>query len=252
MPAIRMFYVWDVPTRWFHWINVLCVLALAAIGLVILNADALGMANEAKATLKRLHVIVGYLFALNLAWRIVWAFLGNRHARWRAILPGGPGYWRALRSYVASFLAGSPEHYLGHNPMGRIGVMVLLMLIAVQAITGLMLAGTDLFYPPFGRWIAEWVAAEGVDPSTLVPYSPALYDAEAYAEMRAFRQPLVLLHTYAFYVLVIAVILHVAAVIVTELREGGSLISAMFTGRKLIAGEPVDSLQKGYSSDQPP
>ncbi len=35
-------------------------------------------------------------------------------------------------------------------------------------------------------------------------------------------------------------ILHIAAVVVTELREGGSLISAMFTGRKLIAGTPVD------------
>ena len=35
-------------------------------------------------------------------------------------------------------------------------------------------------------------------------------------------------------------ILHIAAVVVTELREGGSLVSAMFTGRKLIAGTPVD------------
>ena len=37
-----------------------------------------------------------------------------------------------------------------------------------------------------------------------------------------------------------AVALHVIGVVVGELREGGSLISAMFTGRKLLDAPPVD------------
>ena len=73
-----------------------------------------------------------------------------------------------MRSYVASFLAGHPEQYLGHNPLARLAVVALFALILVQAATGIVLAGTDLFYPPLGHWIAQWVAAPGVDPATLV------------------------------------------------------------------------------------
>jgi cytochrome b len=32
----------------------------------------------------------------------------------------------------------------------------------------------------------------------------------------------------------------VAAVVVTELREGDTLVSAMLTGRKIVAGRPED------------
>lgn len=232
--------VWDAGTRWFHWINALCVIALAAVGYVILHAKGLGISDDGKVTLKSVHTWVGYVFALNLLWRIVWAFLGNRYARWRAVLPGGPGYLHAMRSYVAAFIAGHPQHYLGHNPVARIGIALLFLLIAIQALTGLLLAGTDLFYPPFGHWIAQWVAAPGVDPATLMPYAPEMYDKAAFESMRALRRPFALVHLYSFYALSALVVLHVAAVVVTEVREGGSIVSAMFTGRKIVPGHPVD------------
>lgn len=240
MDELQSHRVWDVPTRAFHWINALSVLALMGLGIALMNAGALGIGNPGKVALKTLHVWIGYAFTANLVWRLVWAFRGNRYARWREMLPGGPGYLQALRSYVASFIAGHPEPYLGHNPLGRIGVAVLFALILVQAATGLVLAGTDLFYPPLGHGIAHSVAAPGVDPSTLVPYSPDLYDPSAYAAMRAWREPFVEAHEIGFFLLLIAVVLHVAAVVITELREGGSLVSAMFTGRKILRGRPVD------------
>jgi cytochrome b len=237
---LKSYVVWDAGTRWFHWINALCVIALAVVGFVIINASGLGIQNPGKVTLKTIHTWTGYVLALNLVWRIAWAFLGNRYARWRAVLPGGRGYLHALRSYVSAFLAGHPEQYLGHNPAGRLGIAVLFLLIAIQVVTGLVLAGTDLFYPPIGYWIAQWVAAPGVDPGSLAPYAPEMYDAAAWESMRAFRRPYALVHLYSFYVLVFVAIAHVAAVIVTEVREGGSIISAMFTGRKFISGRPVD------------
>jgi Ni/Fe-hydrogenase 1 B-type cytochrome subunit len=240
MSELKSYAVWDVSTRWFHWVNALCVIALATVGFLILNAGALEVSNAGKVTLKTIHTWIGYVFALNLAWRIVWAFMGNRYARWRAILPGGKGYFQALRSYLAAFLAGRPEQYLGHNPAGRLGIAVLFLLIVVQTITGLILAGTDLFYPPIGHWIAQWVAAPDVAPASLAPYAPEMYDPAAYAKMRAFRKPIALVHLYSFYVLGVVVIVHVAAVIVTEVKEGGSIISAMFTGRKIISGRPAD------------
>jgi cytochrome b len=238
--ALRSYRVWDAGTRWFHWINALCVIALAAVGYVILHAKGLGIANDGKITLKTLHTWIGYAFALNLLWRIVWAFLGNRYAQWRAVLPGGPGYLHAMRSYVSAFIAGHPQHYLGHNPVARLGIALLFLLIVIQAVTGLVLAGTDLFYPPFGYWMARWVAAAGVDPGTLVPYAPQMVDQVAYESMRALRKPFALVHEYSFYALLVLVVLHVAAVVVTEVREGGSLVSAMFTGRKIVPGHPVD------------
>jgi len=246
MPELKSYAVWDVSTRWFHWINALCVIALTALGLVILNAGGLGVTNAGKAALKTIHVSIGYVFVLNLGWRIAWGFLGNQYARWSAMLPGGKGYVHALRSYVAAFLAGHPQQYVGHNPAGRLGVAALLLLIVIQAITGLILAGTDLFFPPLGSWIAEWVAAPGVAPTSLAPYAPEMYDAVAHAEMRALRKPVALVHLYSFYLLSVMVVMHVAAVIVTEVTEGGSIITAMFTGRKIISGRPVDDDPRNY------
>lgn len=191
--------------------------------------------------LKTLHVCVGYVFALNIGLRIVWGFTGNHYARWRQILPGGRGYVGRVRSYAAAFAAGRPEHHLGQNPLGRIAVAVLLLLITAQALTGLVLAGTEIYFPPFGHWIAQWIAAPGVDPATLVPYPPELYDKTSYADMRAMREPVATLHLYDFFALAGMIVVHIVAVVVTELREGGTLVSAMFTGRKIVPGKPADA-----------
>jgi len=243
MSELKSYEVWDAPVRWFHWINVLCVIGLAAVGTVILYAGDLGVGNNGKVALKTLHTLIGYLFAANLLWRLVWAFVGNRYARWREILPGGPGFGRAVRSHVGALAAGRSQQYLGHNPLGRIAVAVLFLLILIQAVTGLVLTGTDLFYPPVGRWIAQWVAAPGVDPATLVPYSPEMYDKTAWEAMRAWRKPFALVHLYSFYVLAVFVVLHVAAVVITEVKEGGGIVSAMFTGKKVLSGRPEDADQ---------
>lgn len=218
----------------------MCVIGLAGVGTTILYANNIDASDAGKVTLKTVHAYIGYVFALNLIWRFVWAFMGNRYARWRSILPVGRGYFHALRSYVTAFISGPPENYLGHNPVGRIGVMLLLILITIQAVTGLVLAGTDLFYPPFGYWIAQWVVAPGIEPSTLLPYSPEMYDSAAWDAMRAFRSPFITLHETSFYILLVIIVVHVASVVITEKREGGGLISAMFTGEKVIRGEPVD------------
>ncbi len=240
MNELKSYRVWDVSVRWFHWINVLSVLGLIAVGVVILNAKALGVSGDGKLVLKTVHVWIGYVFALNLLWRLVWAFIGGRYARWRAILPGGRGYLKEVRGYVADLGAGRPRQYLGHNPLGRIAVSLLLLLLLAQAVSGLVLAGTDIFYPPLGGWIAGWVAAPGVDPSTLVANAPQLYDKAAYEAMRDFRKPFIAVHYYGFYVLLAVIAVHVFAVVLTELREGTNLVSAMFTGKKVVSEAPVD------------
>lgn len=236
--------VWDLPTRLFHWINALAVICLIGIGLVIFNSKSLGISGDGKILLKTIHVYIGYVFILNLIWRFIWAFLGNRYAKWRAVLPGGRGYGKTLRTYVKQSLSGQPTHYLGHNPLGKIMVATLLLLLTAQGITGLVLAGTDLYMPPFGHQIAEWVAAGDGDPdkiAELKPGSKANINEAAYADMRAFRKPFITLHKVVFYLLCITIALHIIAVIFTEIREKSNLISAMFTGRKIFSSPPVDA-----------
>ncbi|HEY6123313.1 MAG TPA: cytochrome b/b6 domain-containing protein [Steroidobacteraceae bacterium] len=246
MRQLRTYPVWDTSVRWFHWINVLCVLGLVAVGLAILNDKALGVSNDGKILLKTVHVWIGYVFALNLFWRLVWGFIGGIHSRWRAILPLGRAYPAALRRYVAALRAGEHPQYLGHNPLGRIAVTLLLLLLVTMAATGLVLAGTDLFLAPFGSTIARWVAAPGVDPATLVPYAPEMYDKSSYAAMRALRAPFVRVHEFAFYGLLIMGVIHIAAVVLTEVRGGGNLVSAMITGKKILRA-PLSDQNKDAS-----
>ncbi|HET6563840.1 MAG TPA: cytochrome b/b6 domain-containing protein, partial [Xanthomonadales bacterium] len=213
MNHVKLHYVWDGGTRWFHWINAACVFLLMVLGLILLNAGSLDVSNSGKIILKTIHVCVGYVLVLNLLWRFIWAFRGNQHARWRAILPGGKGYFADLAEYLRTFLFASPKSYLGHNPAGSLAITVMFLLLTTQAITGLFLAGSDIFYPPIGHWIAEWIAAPGIDPATLQPYAVETYDAAAYEQMRSIRKPILAVHLYTFYGLAVLVILHLLAVV---------------------------------------
>lgn len=232
--------VWDRTVRLFHWINFTTVFLLIGIGLIIYNGRALGLSADAKIWLKSFHVWIGYAMALNVGWRLVWGFIGSYHARWRAILPFGRGFLRELGAYMASLRNGEPRQYLGHNPLGRLMVLALLALLAVQAVTGLVLAGTDLYMPPLGSWVAAWVAAPGIDPATLIAGRKDMVDLVAWEAMRDFRNPYIVLHVWGFFALSGAALIHIAAVIVTEIKERSGLVSAMIHGRKILGGKPVD------------
>ena len=119
------------------------------------------------------------------------------------------------------------------------------LLLVVLAVSGLVLAGTDLFYPPFGQWFARSVAAPGVDPATLVPNKSDMYDKAAFDNMRALRRPFILSHLYAYYALLALIGVHLVGVVIAELREAGSLVSATINGNKILSGRPADEEQSG-------
>lgn len=240
MSNLKSYRVWDAPTRWFHWINAISVVALVVVGYLILSGRGLEIPRTGSLKLKTIHTWIGYVFVINLLIRLGWAFVGNRYARWRAILPCGRGYLTALVAHIKALFSRRPPQYLGHNPLARLSVTAMLILITVLAVTGLVLGGTDLFYPPIGKWIARWVAAPGIDPATLVPGAPNMVDKAAWESMQAFRKPFILCHLYSFYALLIVAGLHILGVVITEIREDGNLVSATFSGRKIIAGRPVD------------
>jgi cytochrome b len=105
--------VWDLPVRVFHW-SLVTVFAVA-----FLSGDEFA----------DLHVASGYLVLGLVAFRVLWGFIGGRYARFSDFVRGPA---TAVR-YARSLLAGTPERYLGHNPLG--GWMILLLLLAV-GVTG--------------------------------------------------------------------------------------------------------------------
>jgi len=238
--SVKEYQVWDLPTRLFHWINVFAILMLMFVGLVMLNKSAMGIQSmEAKIALKQLHVVIGYIFTLNLLWRVVWGFVGNKHARWSAILPG-KNFLADLASYLNSVKTGSPQQFIGHNPVGKLSILVMYLVLVTMAGTGLVRAGTDIYYPPFGTIAAEYVAKDDADPAQILPYDKTNVNPEKYKALKAFKKPIGTVHIYLSYFLMFTVLIHIAAVVKAELSGSHGLVSAMLSGKKRIADKPKD------------
>jgi len=236
----RFYDAWDINTRVFHWINFLCVLVLSMLGLIMLNKGSIGISgSEAAIGLKALHATVGYVFATNLLIRIAWGFLGGRRARWSSLIPG-KGFRDELKNYKASAAAGKPQTFVGHNPKGRAAVLFMMLLLTIMMVTGMVRAGTDIYYPPFGDFMAKYVAAEGVSFDQIKPYDETGTDADKYASLQAFKKPWGTVHVYTAYLLWLMILVHLVAVTRTETGGQGTIVSSMFSGKKYLPREPED------------
>lgn len=237
---IKVYKAWDLPTRVFHWVNFLCIITLSFLGLIMLNKGAIGISgNEARIGLKALHVSVGYIFAINLVFRIIWGFAGDRYAHWKTLLPG-KNFKSELKNYQASLATGKPQTFVGHNPKGRLAVLVMMTLLTIMMVTGMVRAGTDIYYPPFGKIAARYVAAEGVSIAQIKPYDKTGTEPDKLAELQAFKKPFGTIHVYAAYLLWLLIFVHLVAVIRADAGGEGTLISAMFSGKKYLPREPED------------
>ncbi|MCX7897995.1 MAG: cytochrome b/b6 domain-containing protein [Rhodocyclaceae bacterium] len=114
-PPPRRAYVWDLPTRLFHWALVCCV----AIAFVTAKLGGNWMAW---------HGRVGVLIVALLVFRLAWGFVGPTYARFMHFLPTP----RALRDYLQGRWQAQ-----GHNPLGALSVFALLGVLCLQAGSGL-------------------------------------------------------------------------------------------------------------------
>ncbi|NDK18713.1 MAG: Ni/Fe-hydrogenase, b-type cytochrome subunit, partial [Zetaproteobacteria bacterium] len=91
-------YVWEVPVRIFHWINVLSLTVLVLSGFLIANPPAL-LSNAEPfnlhmfGTVRFLHFSAAYIFFFNMILRIYWSFVGNQFSNWRAFWPFTKKNW---------------------------------------------------------------------------------------------------------------------------------------------------------------
>ena len=125
--------VWDLPLRATHWALVLAVAGSWA-------------THYAGIEWFAWHRRLGYVVLVLVAFRIVWGFVGPRHARFASFLRGP----RATLAYLRG-QGGSP---VGHNPLGALSVVALLGLLLTQAITGLFANDEIMSMGPFYGWIA--------------------------------------------------------------------------------------------------
>lgn len=110
--------IWDLPTRLFHGLLILCLLGLLITGEV--GGDAMVW-----------HFRLGYAVLALLGFRLLWGVVGGYWSRWWR-LPLSPASVRAYLRGQAPL-----AHTAGHNPLGSWSVLGLLGLVALQVGSGL-------------------------------------------------------------------------------------------------------------------
>ena len=130
MTSVASKRVWDPLVRVFHWALVACVL----LNLFVVDDG------------ENLHQWLGYAAVALVAVRVVWGFVGPRHARFADFFPTP----RSVARHVRALLRDEPEHHWGHNPLGAVMVLGLMAMVLALGLTGWMQT-LDAF------WGLEWL-----------------------------------------------------------------------------------------------
>lgn len=128
--------VWDLPTRLFHWVLTIVVVALVA------TAKVGGAWMD-------WHLVLGHVALALLAFRLIWGFAGGYWSRFASFVRGPAAIWRYLRGQ---------NHGVGHSPLGALSVLAMLLVLLLQVGSGLMTddaifhAGSLVSHVPSG-WV---------------------------------------------------------------------------------------------------
>lgn len=159
----KLVYVWQLPVKVFHWLNVIAILALCITGYIIGNPFAI--ANSAEASfgywfgiVRFIHFVAGFLFFFNFLMRIYWAFVGNKYARWRNYIPLKRAQWKEIISVLKVdilHLKNEPLDSIGHNSLALASYFGIFIAFIVQSFTGFALyaAMSDSWFPKLFAWI---------------------------------------------------------------------------------------------------
>ncbi len=187
--------LWDPMLRVYHWL-------LA--GLVILNW-CLGKFGPDSMSL---HFWCGYAIAALLVFRVVWGIAGPRSARFSNFVTGP----RGIVGYGRGLFRREPSYWRGHNPLGALSVIAMLVVLAGQVGAGLI-----------------------SDPDDFVNVGP-LADKVSGATSSA----AVGWHHFGADVILILVILHVGMIAYYRIWKREDLVAPMITGWKTVRRDDRD------------
>ena len=153
--------VWDWPVRVFHW-----TLAASVLGAFVTGE------NE---DFERLHQTLGWVAAGLIAFRVVWGLVGTRYARFNEFIRGPAQVW----AYIKSLRSGQPQHFVGHNPVGAVAVILLMGLTALSIYTGWLALAEDA-----AEWLEEAheIAANTLITVVLVHVIGVLWSSRTHGE----------------------------------------------------------------------
>jgi cytochrome b len=143
--ATRPVWVWDLPTRLFHWLLVAAVLAALATELIL------------PATWLNWHIAAGSAIAVLLLFRFVWAFFGSEYSRVVSFLYPS----RQVIAYLRALLKLRPPHHVGHNPAGAAMILALGAVLTALVVTGFVVLGGQEKQGPFAG-ITSFAVGSGV------------------------------------------------------------------------------------------
>ncbi|MBR2512787.1 MAG: cytochrome b/b6 domain-containing protein [Halomonas sp.] len=189
--------VWDGLVRLFHW----GLLVAVAFSYYTTKTDGAPFLFPIEV-----HAQAGYIIIGLLVFRVIWGFVGSVYARFSTFLY--PPHKTA--AYTKALLSRRAPPYASHNPLGGWMVILMLLSLAFQSVSGLFLSDDIFFQGPLyglvGRDISREIAS---------------------------------LHALNSDFLLMLIGLHVVALVAHKLL-GESLVSAMVTGAKRFQQPPVD------------
>jgi len=216
-PSIRRVYVWQLPVRFYHWVNALAVLTLAVTGYIIGKPVAIVNASEASysywfGTVRFLHFLSAFVFFFNFLFRIYWGFVGNTFARWQNLLPFRKKQLQeAVDVMKVDVLQATnkPIESIGHNSLAGFTYFLTFLAFLFQSVTGfgMYAAMSDSWLPRMFAWIVPLMGGDF-----------------------AVRQ----WHHVMMWFFVIFTIIHVYLVFYHDYVEGRGIISSMAGGWKFI------------------
>ncbi len=190
-------HVWDIPVRLFHW------------SLVALFCFSFYSGKTGGFELMDYHMYSGYTVLTLILFRILWGFFGSRYARFSSFLGSPAKIW----AYLSSLKNTTHKTTIGHNPAGGLSVVIMLLLLLGQGLTGLFTNDDILLEGPLAH---------------LVTYDQS--------------RSLTGIHETISWLLVGFISLHILAIIFYRVVRKVNLVKPMITGTvELDRVEAVDS-----------
>ena len=124
--------VWDIPVRLFHWLLVACLFGQ-------------WLTAEVLEDTMQIHFYIGYFTLGLIIFRLVWGFIGTKYAKFNSFISGPKAIFRYLRSLKAK----QKSFTIGHNPLGGLILPAVLLLVGLQAVSGLFTSDDIISAGPY-------------------------------------------------------------------------------------------------------
>lgn len=181
------------------------VVLLAITGLMIYFRGPLGL-QPLKVTLIWTHALIAYAFLCILGVRV---FFGLRAS--------DPMHFRHTLPRVGHHLSGRRRmKFAGRSTLSRAIAGVLYAAFAVNAATGIVRAGTDIYLPPLGPSIRAYVAAAGADPGDVRAGRKEHVDEVRFTRVSRAKIPFGVAHIYGAFTIMAVAMTHAIGVALTE------------------------------------